>query len=107
MWRLIDVTTVEKKPSFDRPLHTGYTTRLTVTFKDGSTKTELVESPTGGVEHPLSNDDIVKKFLGLTRAVTSETRVQQILATVLSLDTQQSAGDLLKLLTDPVKNPLA
>ena len=106
VWNLIDVTIVEKKPSFDQPPHTGYTTRLTVTFKDGSKKTELVESPTGGVDHPLSNDDIVKKFLGLTRAVTSETRVQQILAAVLSLGTQQSTADLLKLLTAPVTNPL-
>lgn len=106
VWSLIDVTTVEKTPSFDKPPHTGYTTRLTVTFKDGSKKTELVESPTGGVDHPLSNDDIIQKYLALTRAVTSETRVQQILAAVLSLDTQQSTDDLLKLLTDPVANPL-
>lgn len=66
-----------------------------------------MESPTGGVDHPLSNDDIVNKFLGLTRAVASETRVQQILTTVLNLDSHQSADDLRKLLIDPVTNPLA
>ena len=106
VWSLIDVTTVEKRPDFDQSPHTGYTTRLTVTFQGGSKKTELVESPTGGVDHPLTNDDITKKFLGLTRAVTSETRVQQILAAVLNLDTQSSTNDLLNLLTEPVTNPL-
>lgn len=107
VWGLIDVTTVTKDPSYDQPPHTGYTTDLTVTFKDGSTKHHLVETPTGGVDHPLSNDDIVKKFRSLTGAVTTEARAQQLLDTVLNLDTLQNAGDLLTLLTDPVKNPLA
>lgn len=66
-----------------------------------------MDTPTGGVDRPLSNDDIVAKYQSLMKAVTSDARAQRLLETILSLDTQPLAGGLLALLTDAVENPLS
>ncbi len=99
VWALASKTTIVENKDFDVKPHTGLTTRLTVTFTDGTILEKLVELPLGASTRPLSNADIVKKFLLLTDNVIAKPRRQKLLDTVLTLDKASAASDLLPLLT--------
>ena len=107
VWALIDRTDVHLEPDFDKPPHTGYTTRVTVHFTDGTTLVNLVEMPTGGPGRELSNDEIVQKFTGLVTGLIPVGRAQDLQDLVLHLDDQDTLEPLLRILEEPVKKALA
>ena len=106
VWALIDRTDVHLEPGFDAPPHTGYTTRVTVHFTDGTTLINEVEMPTGGPGQELSNDDIEAKFTTLLDGVAPTGRTEQLRDLILHLEDQNSLLPLLHILEKPVNNAL-
>ncbi len=107
VWGLIAKTSVRQEDSFERKPHTGFTTRVTVTFRDGSQRVQTVETPSGGVDRPLSNEDIEAKFNMLAATVVDERRAADIRDLVLNIETQPSLAGLLTLLETPTRDALA
>lgn len=107
VWTLIDRTDVHLEPAFDKPPHTGYTTRVTVQFTDGTSAVNLVEMPTGGPGRELSNEEIVDKFTSLVGGLVPEGRAGRLRDLILNLEKQDSLEPLLSILGEPAKNALA
>ena len=107
VWALIGKVGVCHEKGFDEKPHTTYTTRVTITYQNGKTEQQQVETPTGGTDHPLSNAEIVSKFLELTSSAIEKERSAQILDVVLGIDRQKNITELLDLLKKPARNALA
>ena len=107
VWNLIGKTDVHKVSAFDQKPHTVYTTQVTIDFQDGSQQQQIIETPTGGADHPLNNDAIVAKFETLSSSVTGEDRIGKLKDFVLSIDKQERAAALLDLLKEEVTDALA
>jgi len=107
VWKLIDKTTICHEDSFDQKPHTSFTTRVTLTLLDGGNFQQLVETPRGGEDHPLSNDDIVNKFKNLLKAIADESTSEKICDFVLNLEKQKQMLPMFNLIKEPVKNALS
>ena len=107
VWNLIGKSDVRKEPAYDQKPHSGYTTQVTIVFQDGTQQQQLVETPTGGADHPLNNDEIVAKFKTLVSAVANEERIDKLHEFVLTIDQQEKAAALLNLLKEEVTDALA
>ena len=107
VWNLIGKTDVHKVPAFDQKPHTGYTTQVTITLQDGSRQQQMIETPTGGADHPLANDAIVAKFRTLSSSVTGDARIGKLQELVLDIDQEDRAATLLDLLKEEVTDALA
>ncbi|WP_035844690.1 MmgE/PrpD family protein [Kitasatospora azatica] len=108
VWALIARTTVEQvdlqqDPSWDQP---GYNTRVTFRLHDGRNVTHALNQPHGGPDDPLTDDEIVAKFRGLSAHVIDQDRAQQIERRVLALDSERDLGPLIDLLAAPVRGAL-
>jgi aconitate decarboxylase len=107
VWALIEKTDVMKNSGYDHKPHTTYTTHLTITFNDGSQEEQMVETPTGGEGHSLSNEAIAAKFNTLTEGIAAKDRMDKLQAFLLNIDMQDSAIGLFDLLESEVSSPLA
>lgn len=107
VWSLLDRVAVRHEGSFDRPPHSTYTTRVTVTGKDGAEHKQMLGAPHGGEGNLLTNAEIVEKFESLTSDLMDAGRRNSIRDFVLDLEAQESLDTLLNLLKAPVKNALA
>ncbi|KJH73703.1 MmgE/PrpD family protein [Pseudomonas sp. ES3-33] len=107
VWDLVGKTDVKKNDAYDQKPHTPYTTRLTITFTDGSHVEQRVETPTGGEGRPLSNETIATKFNTLTEGIAAKNRMDKLQAFLLNIDKEERAVDLFKLLEGEVSNALA
>ena len=107
MWNLIDKTDVHKVAEYDQKPHTRYTTQVTIVFTDGSQQRQMVETPTGGAGHPLSNEAIAAKFNTLTDGVAARGRIGKLQDFLLNIEKQEKPVALLDLLEAEVANVLA
>ncbi len=107
VWNLIDKTHVHKVAEYEQKPHTPYTTQVTIVFTDGSQQRKMVETPTGGVGHPLSNEAIAAKFNTLTDGVAAKDRIGKLQDFLLNIEKQEKAVALLDLLEAKVANVLA
>ncbi len=105
VWALVSKTRVEHVKEFDTA-HSGLETRVTITYKDGTSDQQVVTSPLGSKDRLLSNQDVVNKYQSLTANIIDKGRSDQILNFVLGLDKAADAGKLLLMLKGPVRNPL-
>ena len=106
VWALIAKTHVVMNKAFDRTPHTGFTTRVTLAFKDGTSSEQLVEWPLGTHDRPLSNAEIVKKYALLTDTAVDKARSRQLMDMVLGIEQLADASRLLPLLAPVVKPAL-
>jgi aconitate decarboxylase len=104
VWTLIERTTARNEPAFDERYEDGYKTRLRVTLSDGSQREALIDHPSGGLLHPLTNAQVVEKFRTLAETVVDRERAAAIERTVLSVDEIDDARELTSLLADPVSS---
>jgi aconitate decarboxylase len=107
VWNLIDKTHVHKVAEYEQKPHTPYTTQVTIVFTDGSQQRQMVETPTGGAGHPLSNEAIAAKFNTLTDGVAAKDRIDKLQDLLLNIEKQEKAVALLDLLEAEVANVLA
>jgi aconitate decarboxylase len=106
VWDLIARTQVVHEPDFDQG-DAGYTTRVSVTTRNGDTRIKVIEKPRGGLGNPLSDEEIVTKYRTLTEHVVDHSRRDAIQAAVLAMeDNPHAPRDLQALLAAPVNNIL-
>jgi 2-methylcitrate dehydratase PrpD len=72
--------------------------RITLTMRDGSVRTSYIRDTKGSAEYPMTCQDVEGKCRGLLAAKYSEKRIDEIVATVLSLEKLQSMGELIMFL---------
>jgi aconitate decarboxylase len=105
VWGLIDRTTARHEPGFDDRYEDGYNTRLEVTLRGGAKRTSFIDHPRGGIEEPLTNAEVTKKFHTLTDPLVGAERAGEIEQAVLSLESLDGIEALVTLLA-PVAEPL-
>jgi aconitate decarboxylase len=107
VWALIDKTLAHHEPAYDHlPSEERLTTRVSLTFNDGSTHAAKVVHPRGTGDRNLTNAEIRDKYAKLTRRAISADRQAAIEKTVLNLDTVSDVTQLTALLTPAVHAPL-
>ena len=107
VWALIDRTLTHHERAYDNlPADERLTTRVRLTFKDGSTRTAKVIHPRGTGDRNLTNSDIRDKYAKLTRGAISAERQAAIEKAVLGIDTIGDVAQLTALLTPAVHSPL-
>ncbi len=107
VWELIGKTKVSEDAGWDTGGAAVYRTHVSVTLGNGSKAEELVETPLGGRDRPLSGADIEDKFFSLMDGVTDRDRSEKIRDLVLNLDRVTDLKPLLDLLRAPVRNALS
>src|SRR5271155_5793594 len=108
VWRLIDRTHTHHEKSYDAlPASQRLTTRVLITFHDGTTRQQIVTHPRGTGDHQLTNTQIVDKYRNLTHSVIEPDRRHAIENTVLGLETLDDIAILTGMLNPPVNAALA
>ena len=74
---LLDKITVVKDDSFK-----SMETRLTVQWKDGTEKTDMLTAPLGEDDNPFSRDKVIAKYMSLAEPVYGEKKAKQIMEMV-------------------------
>src|SRR5271156_6123291 len=75
VWRLITRTHTHHEKSYDAlPESQRLTTRVVITFHDGTTREQVVTQPRGTGDHQLTNAQIVDKYRNLTQLVIEPDR---------------------------------
>lgn len=102
VWALIPRITAHHQPDFDAGgVENKFRTRLTVRLRDGTTlQTERRASR--GLEQPLGNDEVVRKYRSLTAGLVDPARQAAIERTVLGLDALADTRELSALLAPAV-----
>jgi aconitate decarboxylase len=107
VWRVINRTHTHHEKSYDSlPQSQRLTTRLVITFHDGTTRQQVVTQPRGTGSHQLTNAQIVDKYRSLTHSVIEPDRQQAIENAVLSLETLDDIAILTAMLNPPVNAAL-
>jgi 2-methylcitrate dehydratase PrpD len=107
IWQLIGRTRVHLAEEFAKlPPEERFSTRLTLTLTDGTSRSTLVPQPKGGPANPLSNADVVAKYRNLTGRVMGPARLEAIERIVLGMEDVADVADLIELLADPVAGAL-
>lgn len=102
VWALIERTETRHEPAFDRlPDSERLTTRLLLTFADGTSET-TVHHPSGTGDNALSNTDIVAKFRDLTDPIIDPVRRDAVERAVLDIAHLDDIEHLTALLTPTV-----
>jgi 2-methylcitrate dehydratase PrpD len=81
---LLDKITVVKDDSFR-----SMETRLTVRWKDGTEKTDMLVAPLGEDENPFSEDKVIAKYMSLAGPVYGEKKAKEIMQTVHAIESHQ------------------
>jgi 2-methylcitrate dehydratase PrpD len=107
VWALVDRTVTHHERAYDNlPIDDRLTTRVRVTFNDGSSRVAKVAHPRGTGDRNLTNAEIRDKFAKLTHRAISADRQAAIEKAVLGLDTLDDVAQLAALLTPAVHSPL-
>ena len=83
---LLDVTTISEDPELNPGYPDGIPNRITVTLADGTTLTKQVDYPRGHAKNPMTDDEVVGKFLKLADGVVSQSTADRIVDLCLHLD---------------------
>jgi aconitate decarboxylase len=107
VWRLINRTHTHHEKSYDAlPESQRLSTRVLITFHDGTTREQVVTHPRGTGDHQLTNTQIVDKYRSLTHAVIGRDRQDAIQDTVLGLEALDDIAILTGMLNPPVGSAL-
>ncbi|MFC5265076.1 MmgE/PrpD family protein [Kribbella qitaiheensis] len=107
VWALIDRTLTHHERAYDNlPIDERLTTRVRLTFNDGSTRAAEVVHPRGTGDRNLTNADIRDKYAKLTHRAISAERQAAIEKAVLGIDALDDIAQLAALLTPAVRSPL-
>ena len=69
---------------------------VTITLNDGRVLNKVIESAVGGLENPMTNEQLDEKFLDLTSDILPVTKCQELLADTWRMAELPSAGDFAK-----------
>jgi aconitate decarboxylase len=91
--------------AFDVAGNLGWTTKVTIRFKDGTEVTNRTEGPKG-ISPPATNEDIVTKWRMLVHDVINEERRDAIEKCVFGLQSVEDIRQLIELLSATVQCPI-
>ncbi|WP_326834716.1 MmgE/PrpD family protein [Amycolatopsis rhabdoformis] len=107
VWDLMRRVSVRHDPTIDALGPTArLRTEVDIVFTDGTVEREVVDTPSGGLDHPLPDDAITAKFATVTASVLDADRRAAIRAGVLGLRELPDVGELIGLLAPPVPSAL-
>jgi aconitate decarboxylase len=107
VWNLIDRTITRHEAAYDHlPIDEQLTTRVRVTFNDGSTHSAKVVHPRGTGDRNLTNTEIRDKYAKLTHRVVAAERQAAIEKAILNIETLDDVAQLTALLIPAVHSPL-
>lgn len=99
--RLVANTTVVMDDEFERRYPEHYSSAVTITMKDGTEFTAVVDDPKGDWRNPVSYEDVVNKFRYLANRVYTDTsRTEAIVEFVNNLENQPDMSKLMELVND-------
>ena len=99
--RLIAATTVELDEEFERRYPEHYSSAVTITMKDGTEYTAVVDDPKGDWRNPVTYEDVCEKFRYLANRVYEDpARTEAIIDFVTSLESQGDMSKLMELVND-------
>jgi 2-methylcitrate dehydratase PrpD len=90
-------TEVRLDPALDARYPREFPAEVSVTLGDGRTVRELVGSPKGDPESPLTPDELTAKFRGMLAHSVYEDRAGQLLDRIMGLEAEESVRGLLAL----------
>jgi 2-methylcitrate dehydratase len=97
---LIDRTTISEDPELNKGYPKGIPNDLTITCSDGTKANVRVDFPRGHAENPMTDDEVVAKFMRMADGVISESTAQQVIDQVWKLD---ELGDVTPIFTFPLE----
>ncbi|KAL4899922.1 hypothetical protein BDW74DRAFT_171182 [Aspergillus multicolor] len=100
IWDLIEKTECRQTDEFEDFM----SQRATVEFVDGSSISKFVKAAKG-VDPPLSNEEVVRKFRTFTEGLISDQRQRKIEELVLGLESLEDIAELEELLSEHIKSP--
>ncbi|HSQ02689.1 MAG TPA: MmgE/PrpD family protein, partial [Burkholderiales bacterium] len=87
------------------PTLAGFAAEVRVRMVDGQTISSRVPEPKGSASCPLSEAELVAKFLDCARVVMSPARADQAAAALMALEEQGDVRQVLRLLADDASRP--
>jgi len=75
--------------------------KVILTRADGQRFTHVLDGPRGSDKAPLSDDEVVSKFLSLTKPILGSERAAEVVAAVTDLETLPDVGELARLVAAP------
>ncbi len=83
---LLDVTTITEDPALNPGYPDGIPNRITVTLADGTVLTKQVDYPRGHAKNPMTDEEVVAKFLKLADGVVSPDTADRIVDLSMRFD---------------------
>ena len=77
-------------------------TRVTVEWNDGTRSVAVVKFAKGSIGDPLTEEDVIQKYCGLTEGVLGRERSQKLMELILHGDTSIPVAQLVKLMVQPL-----
>lgn len=97
--RLIAATTVVMDEEFERRYPEHYSSAVTITMKDGTVYSAVVDDPKGDKRNPVTYEEVIEKFRNLVKPIyKDEERIQKIIDYVNDLERQTNIAVLMKLI---------
>ncbi|KAK5938764.1 hypothetical protein PMZ80_008956 [Knufia obscura] len=101
VWDLVGKTTCELGQDYALG-----STEVEIVFEDGTSIKKFLDKQKG-VDPPMTNEEIVQKYRGLSKSVIEEGRMHKIEEAIVNLNKLQDLSVLVELLTPVTRNPLA
>lgn len=101
-WEILPKIKVVADPEIDALFPKVKRARVTITTKDGQTKTVQTDFAKGAPENPLSDDEIVAKFKANAAGAISEKRIHEILEKSWEIEKFDRIGGYAQLLVGDV-----
>ncbi|GAB1476332.1 MmgE/PrpD family protein [Bacillota bacterium] len=97
--RLIAATTVVMDEEFERRYPEHYSSAVTITMKDGTEYTAVIDDPKGDKRNPVTYEEVVEKFRNLATPIFKDAElVDKIITYINDLENQTDIADLVSLI---------
>ena len=97
--RLIAATTVVEDAEFERRYPDQYSSAVTITMKDGTEYTAVVDNPKGDKRNPVTHADVENKFRYLANRIYTDASVaENIVGYVNDLENQTDISELIQII---------
>ncbi|MCG3137417.1 MAG: 2-methylcitrate dehydratase 2 [Phycisphaerae bacterium] len=92
---LLDKIRIYEDPQLNAGYPKGIPNHLKVTLADGTKLDKRVDYPRGHAGNPMTDDEVISKFMRNARSVITDATAQKIIDTAWKLDRLESISDLL------------
>ncbi|MGW4767251.1 MmgE/PrpD family protein [Nocardia sp. NPDC004278] len=107
VWDLLDKVEVKLDENIQNgPLRERFATELSITLADGTVLEKRIVQPHGGLDDPVTNDDVIAKYRVLVGPLMAASRLDAIQRAVLNLDQLTDIRELADLLAAPVQGAM-